>query len=82
MISYVFMQMDGIEDHANHPFFAEKASELVVQGYTSMKFDPFGGAHRQIDWQSERLSIEIVRTVREVVVLMWICALRPTIGLR
>ena len=28
-----------------------------------MKFDPFGGAHRQ----SERLSIEIVRAVREVV---------------
>ena len=47
--------------------FAEEASKPVEQGYTAMKFDPFGGAHRQIDRQSERLSIEIVRAVREVV---------------
>jgi galactonate dehydratase len=48
-------------------FFAEKAAELVEQGYTAMKFDPFGGAHRQIDRQSERLSIDIVRAVRDAV---------------
>jgi len=32
-----------------------------------MKFDPFGGAHRAIDRQSERLSIDIVRAVRDTV---------------
>jgi len=48
-------------------FFAEEAARLVEQGYTAMKFDPFGGAHRQIDRQSERLSIEIVRAVRDAV---------------
>lgn len=48
-------------------FFAEEAAKLVARGYTAMKFDPFGGAHRQIDRQSERLSIEIVKAVREAV---------------
>lgn len=48
-------------------FFAQKAAELVSQGYTALKFDPFGGAHRQIDRASERLSIDIVRAVREAV---------------
>lgn len=48
-------------------FFADEAAKLVARGYTAMKFDPFGGAHRQIDRQSERLSIEIVKAVREAV---------------
>ena len=48
-------------------FFADAAAELVSRGYTAMKFDPFGGAHRSIDRQSERLSIDIVRAVREAV---------------
>jgi len=48
-------------------FFAEEATKLVARGYTAMKFDPFGGAHRQIDRQSERLSIEIVKAVRDAV---------------
>ena len=48
-------------------FFAEQAAELVERGYTAMKFDPFGGAHRQIDRQSERLSIDIIRAVRDTV---------------
>ena len=48
-------------------FFSEEAAKLVARGYTAMKFDPFGGAHRQIDRQSERLSIEIVKAVREAV---------------
>ena len=48
-------------------FFAEAATKLVARGYTAMKFDPFGGAYRQIDRQSERLSIDIVRAVREAV---------------
>ena len=63
-------------------FFAERAAQMVEQGYTALKFDPFGGAYRQIDRaenqrmrqfeaerseQSERLSISIVRSVREAV---------------
>jgi galactonate dehydratase len=48
-------------------FFAEEAAKLAARGYTAMKFDPFGGAHRQIDRQSERLSIEIVGAVRDAV---------------
>lgn len=48
-------------------FFAEEASKLVARGYTALKFDPFGGAHRQIDRQSERLSIAIVKAVRDAV---------------
>ncbi|MGA1198052.1 MAG: mandelate racemase/muconate lactonizing enzyme family protein [Candidatus Latescibacterota bacterium] len=48
-------------------FFAEEAAKLVDRGYTAMKFDPFGGAHRQIDRQSERLSVAIVKAVRDAV---------------
>ena len=48
-------------------FFADEAAKLVARGYTALKFDPFGGAFRQIDRGSERLSIEIVQAVREAV---------------
>ena len=48
-------------------FFAERAAEMVEQGYTALKFDPFGGAYRQIDRPSERKAIRIVEAVREAV---------------
>ncbi len=48
-------------------FFAEKAVELVKQGYTALKFDPFGSAYLHIDREEERKAIEIVSAVREVV---------------
>lgn len=48
-------------------FFAERAAEMAARGYTALKFDPFGGAYRQIDRQSERLALHIVRAVREAV---------------
>lgn len=48
-------------------FFAEEAAKLVERGYTAMKFDPFGGAFRQIDRQSERLAMQIVKAVRDAV---------------
>jgi galactonate dehydratase len=48
-------------------FFAKAAAELVERGYTAMKFDPFGGAYQQITKESERLSIDVVRAVREAV---------------
>jgi len=48
-------------------FFAERAAEMASQGYTALKFDPFGGAYQQITKESEDLAIEIVRAVREAV---------------
>ena len=48
-------------------FFAQEAAKLVAQGYTALKFDPFGGAHRQIDARNERLAIDIISAVREAV---------------
>ncbi len=47
--------------------FAERAASMVEKGYTALKFDPFGGAYLQLDGRSERLSIDIVRAVRETV---------------
>lgn len=46
-------------------FFAEKAAEMASRGYTALKFDPFGGAYKQIDRDSERLAVAIVRAMRE-----------------
>lgn len=48
-------------------FFAERAAEMKTLGYTALKFDPFGGAYQQMDYANERLSLEIVRAVREAV---------------
>jgi galactonate dehydratase len=48
-------------------FFAESAAQLVKKGFTALKFDPFGGAYRQIDLENERTAISIVRSVREAV---------------
>ena len=47
--------------------FAERAAAMAAKGYTALKFDPFGGAYQQISRESEDLSIEIVRAVREAV---------------
>lgn len=48
-------------------FFAEKAAELVGRGYTAFKFDPFGGAYKQIGKESEELAVAIVAAVRAAV---------------
>lgn len=47
--------------------FAERAAEMVARGYTALKFDPFGGAYRQIERESEDLAVAIVRAVRQAV---------------
>jgi galactonate dehydratase len=48
-------------------FFAEAAVRVVEMGYTALKFDPFGAAYRFLDAAEERLSISIVRAVRDAV---------------
>ena len=47
---------------------ARRAKELVAQGFTAMKFDPFPSPWRElIDTQQEHQAIECVRLVREAV---------------
>ncbi|TVY07508.1 mandelate racemase/muconate lactonizing enzyme family protein [Paenibacillus cremeus] len=48
-------------------FFAEAALRTVEMGYTALKFDPFGNAYRFMERDEERLSLNIVRAVREAV---------------
>jgi galactonate dehydratase len=48
-------------------FFAEAAAAVAEKGYTALKFDPFGGAYRFIEPDEERLSLSLVRAVREAV---------------
>ncbi len=48
-------------------FFGEAAAKLKMMGYTAMKFDPFGSAYRNIDAAEEKLSIAIIRAVRQAV---------------
>jgi len=48
-------------------FFAEAATRVKEMGYTALKFDPFGSAYRFFDAAEERLSLAIVRAVREAV---------------
>lgn len=48
-------------------FFAEAAARVVEMGYTALKFDPFGNAYRFLDRKEEKLSLAIVRAVRESV---------------
>jgi galactonate dehydratase len=48
-------------------FFAEAAAKVKAMGYTALKFDPFGTAYRFLDPPEERLSLAIVRAVRNAV---------------
>lgn len=48
-------------------FFAEAAVKLKEMGYTALKFDPFGAAYRFFDVSEEKLSLQLVRAVREAV---------------
>ncbi len=48
-------------------FFAEAAQRVKAMGYTALKFDPFGSAYRYLDPSEEKLSLAIVRAVREAV---------------
>jgi galactonate dehydratase len=48
-------------------FFAEAAARVKGMGYTALKFDPFGTAYRFFSPEEERLSLAIVRAVRQAV---------------
>lgn len=47
--------------------FAERAARVAALGYTALKFDPFGAAHRDLDRAEEKLSLDIVAAVKEAV---------------
>lgn len=48
-------------------FFAEAAAKVKALGYTALKFDPFGSAYRFWDGSEEKLSLHLVRAVRDAV---------------
>lgn len=48
-------------------FFADAAARVKDMGYTALKFDPFGSAYRFFDSSEERLSMAIIRAVRDAV---------------
>ncbi len=48
-------------------FYAGKAAEVAAMGYTALKFDPFGNAYRFLEPAEFRLSISLVRAVRDAV---------------
>ena len=47
--------------------FAERARMVVDKGYKALKFDPFGAAWRVMSIPDRRLSLDIVRAVRDEV---------------
>ena len=47
--------------------FGERAAEVVARGYKALKFDPFGAAYRTMDPVDRKLSLNIVRAVRDAV---------------
>ncbi|OGG55201.1 MAG: hypothetical protein A3F84_08260 [Candidatus Handelsmanbacteria bacterium RIFCSPLOWO2_12_FULL_64_10] len=47
--------------------FAQKAQEVAARGYTALKFDPFGSAHRTMSRLALRKAIDVVAAVREAV---------------
>ena len=47
--------------------FAEKAAQVVAMDYSALKFDPFGTAYLELSRAEEKLSLAIVRAVREAV---------------
>lgn len=47
--------------------FAAGAKKVVKDGFTALKFDPFGAAHLSMTKEDENLSIAIIAAVREAV---------------
>src|SRR5699024_8096915 len=47
--------------------FYKDAQEVVKQGYTGLKFDPFGTSWRVVDRKEFNLAIEIIEAVRDAV---------------
>lgn len=47
--------------------FYNKAREVVLKGYTALKFDPFGAAWRAVDRNDFALALEIIAAVRSAV---------------
>src|SRR5437588_5761499 len=47
--------------------FGAKAKQVIAQGYTALKFDPFGANHRTMTPDEEALSLDICTAVREAV---------------
>jgi len=47
--------------------FAEHALQVKQMGYTALKFDPFGTAYQDLSPSEEKLSLSIVRAVRDAV---------------
>lgn len=47
--------------------FAEHAVRVKEMGYTALKFDPFGAAYLDLDRAQEKLSLSLVRAVRDAV---------------
>lgn len=48
-------------------FLAESAKKLTEQGYTALKFDPFGKAYQFMTRDEERFSMKLVEAVRNAV---------------
>ncbi len=46
---------------------AEHAARVKEMGYTALKFDPFGAAYLTLDPAEEKLSLSLVRAVRDAV---------------
>ena len=47
--------------------FAQSAKEALAQGFTALKFDPFGEVRGAVNARERLLSLEIVRAVRDAV---------------
>ncbi len=47
--------------------FAERAVAVKEMGYTALKFDPFGAAYLDLDTAEQKLSLSLVRAVRDAV---------------
>src|SRR5262249_42854180 len=47
--------------------FGRAAARAVEQGYTALKFDPFGGVGLFLDSENAAIAVDVVRAVRESV---------------
>ena len=47
--------------------YAESAAQVVEMGYRALKFDPFGAAYRIMEPAERRLSLDLIKSVRNAV---------------
>ena len=65
--AYVSTRTAGTRSSARPRRWPRRPGTVVAQGYTALKFDPFGHTSRTVGPVEESLAIELIQAVRDAI---------------